>query len=159
MEACTSGARGESKIMDADGTGFKGAEFTENSGVADTGATGTTGSRGVVERRLSEASGSKEVDNMEESGATGATGFCTRGSSTFGAAGIINFDSESFDSASRTTETGTAGFSATTPRGTFRAHAAGCPTEPPRAPRKRMPPKPTPEPRDFSLTKSLPCAT
>ncbi len=155
MEACTSGARGESKIMDADGTGFKGAEFTENSGVADTGATGTTGSRGVVERRLSEASGSKEVDNMEESGATGATGFCTRGSSTFGAAGIINFDSESFDSASRTTETGTAGFAATTLRVTFGAGAAGCATEPRRSPGKRMPQKPTTDSVNSSSTYPL----
>src|SRR5260370_16580295 len=94
MEACTSEARGESKSTDAGATGCTGAGVTVNSGVAETGATstaGTTDSRGAVERRLSGASGSKDVDNVEDSRGTGATGFFTRGSSTFGAGGLTAF--------------------------------------------------------------------
>src|SRR6267143_649517 len=112
MEACASDARGESKSADSGGTGFAGAGFTENCGAADTGATGTTGGGGMVEGGYSGASGSKVADKVEESGATGAAGFCGTGSATFGAVGIDNFASASFGSASFTTEIGTAGFAA-----------------------------------------------
>src|SRR6267378_5307756 len=115
MEACASDARGESKSADSGATVFTGAGFTEDCGVADTGAagpTGTTDGSGIVEGGYSGASGSKDVDNVEESGATGAAGFCATGSASFGAGGIDNFASASFGSASFTTEIGTAGFAA-----------------------------------------------
>src|SRR5260370_1054945 len=173
MEACTSEARGESKSTDAGATGCTGAGVTVNSGVAETGATstaGTTDSRGAVERRLSGASGSKDLDNVEDSRGTGATGFCTRGSSTFGAGGITGFAWASFGSAFFKTEAGIAGFAVTTPGAAFAtgastlgatgrgiagepladdevtASGAGAPccgTEPMRSPGKRMPQKPT----------------
>src|SRR5258707_1246606 len=112
MEACASDARGESKSADSGGTGFAGAGFTENCGAADTGATGTTGGGGMVEGGYSGASGSKVADKVEESGATGAAGFCGTGSATFGAVGTDNVAAASFGSASFTTEIGTAGFAA-----------------------------------------------
>jgi len=52
----------------------------------------------------------KTWDNVEESGATGAAGFCATGSASFGAVGIDSFASASFGSASFTTEIGKAGF-------------------------------------------------
>jgi len=78
MEACSSDARGESKRVDAGGTGFAGAEFNANSREADTGVAGTTGitdAIGAAEAGFSGAPGSKDVERVEESGATGATGF------------------------------------------------------------------------------------
>src|SRR5260370_2782137 len=131
--------------------GTTGAEFTDTSGMVDTGATGTastTGGSGVAEGSFRGAAGSKDVDNVEESGATGATGFCTTGSTTFAAGGITVFAPAGFGSPSLTTETGTPGFAAMTPGVTFAAgastlRATGCGPDPMRSPGKRIPQKPT----------------
>src|SRR5438309_2002410 len=92
-------------------------------------------------RELSGASGSKDEDNVEESGATGATGFCGRRSSSFGAAGIVDFVSASFGAGSFAAETGTTGFAGRTLGVTFAtgADVACCGAEPIRSPGKRMP--------------------
>src|SRR5712664_4889276 len=124
------------------------------------GRSGTTGGGSVAEASFKGASGSKDVVKVEESGATGATGFCTTGSSTFGAAGMTIFASAGFGSASLTTETGTAGFAAMTPGVTFAAGAStlgatGCGPEPIRSPGKRMPQKPTTDSVNSSSTYPL----
>src|ERR1700674_4003249 len=78
MEACSFDARGESKRVDAGGTGFTGAEFNANSREADTGAAGTTGITVATcagEAGFSGAPGSKDVERVEERGTTGATAF------------------------------------------------------------------------------------
>src|SRR5260370_26307315 len=115
MEGCASDARGESKSTDAGSPGFTGAEFAVNSAVVDTGAAGTTGTAGasgVAEGKFSGAPGSKDVDNAEESSATGATGFWTMGSVTFGAGRITDFASATLGPPSLTTETESAGLAA-----------------------------------------------
>jgi len=66
------------KRVDAGGTGFAGAEFNANSREADTGVAGTTGitdAIGAAEAGLVEAPGSKDVERVEESGATARRAF------------------------------------------------------------------------------------
>src|SRR6266849_56996 len=134
-EAWASEARGESKSTDSDATGFTRAGITGTSGMVFTGATGrtgTTGGGGVAEGNFRGTYGSKDVNKVEESGATGATGFCGKGSSTLGTsgsgvtetAGMTNLGSASFGCASLTTETGAAGFGAMTLGEAFTAGAS-----------------------------------
>src|SRR5258708_9984256 len=83
-EAWASDARGESKSTGSDAFGIAGTGSVGNSGMVlmgATGRTGTTGGGSFAEGSFKEASGSKDVDKVDESGATGATGFCGRSSS------------------------------------------------------------------------------
>src|SRR5439155_20090906 len=143
-EACTSEARGES--MSTGALGCAGAEFTDGSGTRETGTagtTGTTGGGGGVVRALSGASGSKDDDNVEESGATSATGFCGSKSSGLVTAGITVFVSDGCGAAFLTAETGRTGFAGRTLGVTLSGGVgvACCGAELIRSSGKRMPQK------------------
>src|SRR6267378_3675453 len=162
MEACASDARGESKSADSGAAGFTGAGFTENCGAADagaTGATGTTGGGGVVDGRYSGASGSKDVDKAEESGATGAAGFCTTEIGTTGFAARVLGVPLPFAPEAATlgaTGWGIAGEPlAKNALPVAGAGASGCVPPPRRSLGKRMPQKPTTDSVNSSSTYPL----
>ncbi len=164
-EACTSEGRGESKSTGVGAIEFSGARSTLNSGAADTGmtdATGTAGATGVAEGSFSGTVGSKDDVSVEESGATGATGFCAtcscvREGGTTGFGGTM---------AEATFNGGTAEIGATgrgaggkllanvEPTETG-AGATGRGTEVRRSPGKRMPQKPTTDSVNSSSTYPL----